>query len=70
MDSIETIIQSLLVSVGSLANPIRKFLLTLFSTLIMVCRRATFTDLSHYSQLSERTNQRQDQRSFNLSYAA
>ncbi len=66
MDSVKTIIQSLLVSMGDLAQPQKKFLLTLFSTLVMSCGRATFTNLSRYSQLNERTYRRQYQRSFNF----
>lgn len=36
------------------------------STLIIVCGRATFTNLSRYSQINERTYRRQYQRSFNF----
>jgi hypothetical protein len=74
MDSIKTIIQSLLTSMGDLAQPQQKFLLTLFSTLLISCPkgyrfaygRATFTNLGRYSNLSERTYRRQYQRSFNF----
>ena len=66
MDSVKTIIQSLLTSVGDSANPQKKFLLTLFSTLLISCGRATFTNLSRYSQPNERTYRRQYQRSFNF----
>ena len=66
MDSVRTIIQSLLASVGDLAQPQQKFLVTLFSTLLISCGRATFTNLSRYSSLSERTYRRQYQRSFNF----
>jgi DDE superfamily endonuclease len=66
MDSIKTIIQSLLTSMGDLAQPQQKFLLTLFSTLLISCGRATFTNLGRYSNLSERTYRRQYQRSFNF----
>jgi hypothetical protein len=74
MDSVKTIIQSLLTSVGDLAQPQQKFLLTLFSTLLISCPkgyrfaygRATFTNLGRYSNLSERTYRRQYQRSFNF----
>jgi hypothetical protein len=66
MDSIKTIIQSLLDSVGGLTQPQQKFLLTLFSTLAISCGRATFSNLGRYSNISERTYRRQYQRSFNF----
>jgi hypothetical protein len=66
MDSIQTIIQSLLTSMGDLALPQKKFILSLFSTLLVSFGRANFTNLSRYSLLSERTYRRQYQRSFNF----
>jgi hypothetical protein len=51
---------------GRFSKPQQKFLLSLFSTLIIACGRATFTNLSRYSQLNERTYRRQYQRSFNF----
>lgn len=66
MDSVRTIIQSLLSSVGDLAQPQQKFLVTLFSTLLISCGRATFSNLGRYSSLNERTYRRQYQRSFNF----
>ena len=66
MDSVKTIIQSLLMSMGNLTHPQKKFILTLFSTLLVSCGRATFTNLSRYSQINERTYRRQYQRSFNF----
>jgi hypothetical protein len=74
MDSIQIIIQSLLTSMGDLAHPQKKFILSLFSTLLVSCPkgyrfaygRATFTNLSRYSQINERTYRRQYQRSFNF----
>ena len=66
MDSVKTIIQSLLNSVGDLTQPQQKFLITLFSTLLVSCGRANFTNLGRYSQLNERTYRRQYQRSFNF----
>ncbi len=66
MDSVKTIIQSLLTSMGDLTRPQKKFLLTLFSTLLISCGRTTFTNLSRYSLLNERTYRRQYQRSFNF----
>ncbi len=66
MDSVKTIIQSLLISMGDLTHPQKKFILTLFSTLLVSCGRATFVNLSRYSQINERTYRRQYQRSFNF----
>lgn len=66
MDSVRTIIQSLLNSVENLTRPQEKFILTLFSTLLVSCGRATFTNLGRYSHLSERTYRRQYQHSFNF----
>ena len=66
MDSIKIIIQSLLSSVGNLTQSQQKFLVTLFSTMVVSCGRATFTNLGRYSHLSERTYRRQYQRSFNF----
>jgi hypothetical protein len=66
MDSIKTIIQSLLTSMEDLTHPQKKFILTLFSTLVVSCGRATFVNLSRYSRLNERTYRRQYQRSFNF----
>lgn len=66
MDSVKTIIQSLLISMGDLTHPQKKFILTLFSTLVVSCGRATFMNLSRYSQINERTYRRQYQRSFNF----
>ena len=51
---------------GWFSKPQQKFLITLLSTLIIVCGRATFTNLSRYSQICERTYRRQYQRSFNF----
>ena len=66
MNSVKTIIQSLLASAVDLTQPQQKFLMTLFSTLLISCGRANFTNLGRYSQLSERTYRRQYQRSFNF----
>ena len=66
MDSVKTIIQSLLISMGDLTHPQKKFILTLFSTLLVSCGRANFVNLSRYSQINERTYRRQYQRSFNF----
>ena len=51
---------------GNLTHPQKKFILTLFSTLLVSCGRANFINLSRYSQINERTYRRQYQRSFNF----
>ena len=66
MDSVKTITQSLLISMDNLTSPQKKFILTLFSTLLVSCGRATLVNLSRYSQMNERTYRRQDQRCFNF----
>ena len=66
IDSVKTIIQSLLNSAGDLTQPQQQFLITLFSTLLISCGRANFTNLGRHSQLNERTYRRQYQRSFNF----
>jgi len=60
MNSIDLILHSLL------SKPQQKFLLTLFSTIFIVCGKVNFTNLSRYSQISERTYRRQFERSFNF----
>lgn len=60
MNSIDFILHSLL------SKPQQKFLLTLFSTIFIVCGKVNFTNLSRYSQISERTYRRQFERSFNF----
>jgi len=60
MNSINFILHSLL------SKPQQKFLVTLFSTILVVCGKVNFTNLSRYSQISERSYRRQFQRSFNF----
>lgn len=60
MNSINLILHSLL------SKPQQKFLVTLFSTILVVCGKVNFTNLSRYSQISERSYRRQFQRSFNF----
>ena len=60
MNSINFILPSLL------SKPQQKFLITLFSTILVVCGKVNFTNLSRYSQISERSYRRQFQRSFNF----
>lgn len=60
MNSINLILHNLL------SKPQQKFLVTLFSTILVVCGKVNFTNLSRYSQISERSYRRQFQRSFNF----
>lgn len=60
MNSIKFILHNLL------RKPQQKFLLTLFSTMMIVCGKVNFTNLSRYSEISERTYRRQFSRSFNF----
>lgn len=45
-------------------KPQTKFLVTLFATIVMVCGKVNFTNLSRYSDLNERTYHRQYQHEF------
>jgi hypothetical protein len=60
MNSIKLILPNLL------RKPQQKFLLTLLSTMMIVCGKVNFTNLSRYSEISERTYRRQFSRSFNF----
>ena len=66
MDSIKSIIRSLLVSVGDLANPNRNFSWPCFRLWLSFVDGLLSRFLSRYSQPSERTYRRQYQRSFNF----
>ena len=44
---------------GQFRKPQTKFLVTLFTTILMMCGKVNFTNLSRYSALSERTYRRQ-----------
>ena len=60
MNSINFILHSLL------SKPQQNFLLSLFSTIFILCCKVDFTNLSRYSQILERTYRRQFERSFNF----
>jgi len=60
MNSINFILPSFL------SKPQQKFLITLFSTILVLCGKVNFTNLSRYSEISERSYRRQFQRSFNF----
>jgi hypothetical protein len=44
----------------------QRFLTILFSTIIVMCGKVNFTNLSRYSEMSERTYRRQFSRSYNF----
>ena len=44
----------------------QRFLNTLFSTIIVICGKVNFTNLSRYSEITERTYRRQFSRSYNF----
>jgi DDE superfamily endonuclease len=58
------IVQSLLEKMGGLSKPQIKGLTTLFATILIVCGKVNFTNLSRYSSLSEKTYRRRFKRSF------
>ena len=60
MNSINFILPSVL------SKPQQKFLITLFSTILVLCGKVNFRNLSRYSEISERSYRRQFQRSFNF----
>lgn len=49
---------------GSFRKPQTKFLVTLFTTILLRCGKVNFTNLSRYSELNERTYRRQYQQDF------
>ena len=58
----EVIVQSLLTKVGIF--PQVTFLVTLFSTMLVVCGKVNFTNLSRYSELNEKTYRRHFEQTF------
>lgn len=58
------IVQSLLEKLGGLSKPQIRVLTTLFATMIIVCGKVNFMNLSRYSPLSEKTYRRRFKRSF------
>ncbi|MEG4178626.1 hypothetical protein QUA16_28670, partial [Microcoleus sp. S13_C3] len=49
-----------------ISQPQKKFLITLFSTILLVYGKVNFTNLSRYSYLSEKTYRRHFLKSFNF----
>ncbi|MCY7323984.1 MAG: IS4 family transposase, partial [Phormidesmis sp. CAN_BIN36] len=49
---------------GRFRKPQVTFLVTLFSTMLVVCGKVNFTNLSRYSQLNEKTYRRHFEQTF------
>ena len=60
------IIESILQQMPGISQPQKKFLITLFSTILLVYGKVNFTNLSRYSYLSEKTYRRHFLKSFNF----
>ena len=60
------IIESILQQMPGISQPQKKFLVTLFSTILLVYGKVNFTNLSRYSYLSEKTYRRHFLKSFNF----
>jgi len=60
------IIESILQQMPGISQPQKRFLITLFSTILLVYGKVNFTNLSRYSCLSEKTYRRHFLKSFNF----
>jgi len=60
------IMESILQQMPGISQPQKKFLITLFSTILLVYGKVNFTNLSRYSYLSEKTYRRHFLKSFNF----
>ena len=60
------IIESILQQMPGISQPQKKFLVTLFSTILLVYGKVNFTNLSRYSYLNEKTYRRHFLKSFNF----
>lgn len=60
------IMESILQQMPGISQPQNKFLITLFSTILLVYGKVNFTNLSRYSCLSEKTYRRHFLKSFNF----
>ena len=60
------IIESILQQMPGISHPQKKFLITLFSTILLAYGKVNFTNLSRYSCLSEKTYRRHFLKSFNF----
>jgi hypothetical protein len=60
------IIESILQQMPGISQPQKKFLVTLFSTILLIFGLVNFTNLSRYSYLSKKTYRRHFLKSFNF----
>jgi hypothetical protein len=60
------IMESILQQMPGISQPQKRFLITLFSTILLVYGKVNFTNLSRYSCLSEKTYRRHFFKSFNF----
>ena len=58
--------ESILQQMPGISQPQKKFLVTLFSTILLVYGKVNFTNLSRYSYLSEKNYRRHFIKSFNF----
>jgi len=65
-DSLMNIIESILQQMSGISQPQKKFLVILFSTILLLYGKVNFTNLSRYSSLSEKTFRRQFIKAFNF----
>jgi hypothetical protein len=66
LDSYMEIVQSLLTKMGIFHKPQIKALTTLFATILIACGKVNFTNLSRYSERTERTYRRQFKKQFDF----
>jgi hypothetical protein len=62
----ETLINSILAQMPGVGQPQKKFLVTLFLTILLMRGKVNFRNLSRYSDLSEKTYSRQFRRTFDF----
>ncbi|MEG4045235.1 hypothetical protein [Microcoleus sp. Pol17_C1] len=60
------VMESILQQMPGISQPQKKFLITLFSTILLLYGKVNFTNLSRYSCLSEKTYRRHFLKSFNF----
>ena len=60
------IMESILQQMPEISQPQKKFLITLFLTILLLYGKVNFTNLSRYSYLSEKTYRRHFLKSFNF----
>jgi hypothetical protein len=60
------VMESILQQMPGISQPQKKFLITLFSTILLAYGKINFTNLSRYSYLSEKTYRRHFLKSFNF----